>query len=572
MKALRMFLSIRSAASALFVVLMACLGGAEAGTCPSHPHQVVVYFGNGINTSPESARRSRDLLRDNLGTTYNDKALRYDTAYNATDGMVDDLKQAAQQAGVQWTSDLANWLIRERRAPPWFNRWHRAQIERFTLGLLPEVDQHVDSYRHAITQGQSVLVVAHSQGNFYANDARRLLQSQLSPEQLRRFAIHGVAVPANNVGGEPGPYLTNHRDFITEVPGALPANFTLRRGAGGASADDVGAIQAHLFNDTYLSDDFNVKQPLLQGLRAVLDRFQAEPPAFCQDEVRAYILGLVGGSYTCFAIDDQGDEVPVGQATVGSDGRISVQSKGMFVGPSGQVTDVPSLTLAFDVTHPDVLMDISGPSPAKGFAISLTREYETLQGADGPRPLRTADLQWGGAGEFLGFSITEGDVSGLNQHSVSCDPTKRRPNRQIIQLPDNAQLWAGAMRVLTGPRRLRFESGQCVNMNTLRPLQGPVEVDMSARLVRINEVEIAGLWPGQRDSGLVFQRAMTGAGTFHRVDDFLPRLGFLLGDDPAVSLLADAARGLYGLTVSHADASLSFSCFKPSQTELSAGR
>lgn len=485
---------------------------------------------------------------------------------------MDDLKQAAQQAGIQWTSDLANWLIRERRAPPWFNRWHRLQIERFTLGLLPEVDQHVDSYRHAIAQGQSVLVVAHSQGNFYANDARRLLQSQLSPEQLRRFAIHGVAVPANNVGGEPGPYLTNHRDFITVVPGALPANFTLRRGAGGASADDVGAIQAHLFNDTYLSDDFNVKQTLLQGLRAVLDRFQAEPPASCQDEVRAYILGLVGGSYTCFAIDDQGDEVPVGQATVGADGRISVQSKGMFVGASGQVTDVPSLTLAFDVTHPDVLMDISGPSTAQGFAIRLIRYYETLQEVDGPTPVRTAKLLWGGAGEFEGFSITEGDVSGLNQHSVSCDPTRRRPNSQIIQLPEHAQLWAGAMSVLTGPRRLRFESGQCAYLNTLRPLQGPVEVDMSAQLIRINEVEISGLWPGQGDSGLAYQRVSTGAGDFHQVDDFLPRLSYSVGDDSAVSLLADAARGLYGLTVSYADAGLNFSCYKPAQTEPSVDR
>ncbi|MFN3617089.1 MAG: hypothetical protein ACK4TS_03795 [Aquabacterium sp.] len=572
MKALRMLRPIRSAACTLFMVLMACLGGAQAGTCSSHPHQVVVYFGNGINTSPESAERSMLLLRRNLGTTYNDKALRYDLAYNATDGMVDDLKQAAQQAGIQWTSDLANWLIRERRAPPWFNRWHRLQIERFTLGLLPEVDQHVDSYRHAIAQGQSVLVVAHSQGNFYANDARRLLQSQLSPEQLRRFAIHGVAVPANNVGGEPGPYLTNHRDFITVVPGALPANFTLRRGAGGASADDVGAIQAHLFNDTYLSDDFNVKQTLLQGLRAVLDRFQAEPPASCQDEVRAYILGLVGGSYTCFAIDDQGDEVPVGQATVGADGRISVQSKGMFVGASGQVTDVPSLTLAFDVTHPDVLMDISGPSTAQGFAIRLIRYYETLQEVDGPTPVRTAKLLWGGAGEFEGFSITEGDVSGLNQHSVSCDPTRRRPNSQIIQLPEHAQLWAGAMSVLTGPRRLRFESGQCAYLNTLRPLQGPVEVDMSAQLIRINEVEISGLWPGQGDSGLAYQRVSTGAGDFHQVDDFLPRLSYSVGDDSAVSLLADAARGLYGLTVSYADAGLNFSCYKPAQTEPSVDR
>lgn len=83
MNALRMLCLIRSTVYSLFLVFLAPTGEVRASTCPNLPEQVVVYFGNGINTSPDSARRSRDLLRDNLGTAYKDQTLRYDTAYNA---------------------------------------------------------------------------------------------------------------------------------------------------------------------------------------------------------------------------------------------------------------------------------------------------------------------------------------------------------------------------------------------------------------------------------------------------------------------------------------------------------
>ena len=66
-------------------------------------------------------------------------------------------------------------------------------------------------------------------------------------QQLCHF---GVAVPADNIGGSSGPYLTNHRDFIQKVPRSLPSNWKLHH-SDKTVADDLGPIQAHLFNAAF---------------------------------------------------------------------------------------------------------------------------------------------------------------------------------------------------------------------------------------------------------------------------------------------------------------------------------
>jgi len=158
----------------------------SAQTCPQLEHQVVIYFGNGINTSPISAESSLRRLRNNLGDVYNNKKLRYDIAYNATDGMAEDLLQAAHQAGVQWDSELASWLERLDLAPEWFISWYQRGIEARTFAYTPELDQHLESYRSDILLGQRVLIVAHSQGNFYANLIKPILAGRLNTDQMRR--------------------------------------------------------------------------------------------------------------------------------------------------------------------------------------------------------------------------------------------------------------------------------------------------------------------------------------------------------------------------------------------------
>lgn len=537
----------------IFAFVVACLhlvpAQAQVNTCPALPQQVVVYFGNGINTDQRSARRSRDLLRDNLGTTYNNKTLRYDTAYNATDGMALDLVQAARQAGVQWDSDLANWLSRLELAPGWFVGWYQRQIEQRSLAFLPELDQHVDSYRNAISLGQRVLVVSHSQGNFYANEAKRFLTQRLTTEQMARFAIYGVAVPTNNIGGASGPYLTNHRDFISLIPDALAANFTLRRGAGGLPADDVGRIQAHLFNDTYLSDDFNIRPTLLQGVRAELDRFEAAPPANCIDEVRPYLASIGSGQFQCLLqrYTDEPAEI-TGSAGI----RNGVFTINKTAGPFSGIH-------RFDVNHPDAIVYLQAGSIGEfGYNLLASRSY----------PQYTLKRYLRAGGEFGSIQITgDSEISHCGGAPSAVQMASGlRPLGEVV---------ANSVNLLSASRRSVFEAGQCKSTLNGR-LMYPVEVDVSTAGVRIGERFIS--WsslPAEFHTGAAVEAKLLVPDPRFPSDRpdlaYLPLFSLWLPGGvprglpgallPIIGLSANSLQGISSISIDDTDDSIY--CFKP---------
>lgn len=524
---------------------------AQNSACPALPQQVVVYFGNGINTDQRSAERSMTLLSKNLGTTYNNKTIRYDTAYNATDGMALDLLQAVQQRGLQLDSEVVSWIDRLDLAPDWFVSWYQAEIERRAFMYTQELDQHVESYRRAIQSGQYVLVVSHSQGNFYVNEAKPVLSQRLSAEQMKRFAIYGVATPASSVGGAAAPYLTNHRDFISLVPGALPANFNLQS-ATGASADKVGRVSAHLFNGTYLSDDFNVKPVLLKGLRAELDKFEALPPVSCVDEVRAHLMGLGSGSYKGYERNDKGDEVQVSSSKVGKNGIVSAQGKGLGFDASGMLVQLNNASTSLDVTHPNVgLTFISATNDTDMSFLAVRREEDASDGQT------QAGGSWSKAGQFKNVSVA---ASGM---VVNTSPTIVAPNSQRADAPPPlvGEIVTNAMRILVGPKRLRFEAGECYSWASPKRLPA-VEIEFSASGILINDLQVLSLDAFGPSIGLLaLQRNLnSGIGRFSALDDYLPRLSSIYRSDSKVVFSADSLRGLNIFT--YADAVNGMRCVK----------
>lgn len=524
---------------------------AQNSACPVLPQQVVVYFGNGINTDPESADRSMILLERQLGTSYNNKTIRYDTAYNATDGMALDFLQAIQQRGLQLDSEVVSWIDRLDFAPDWFVSWYQAEIERRAFMYAPELDQHVESYRRAIQSGQYVLVVSHSQGNFYVNEAKPVLSQRLSAEQMKRFAIYGVATPASSVGGAAAPYLTNHRDFISLVPGALPANFNLQS-ATGASADKVGSVSAHLFNGTYLSDDFNVKPVLLKGLRAELDKFEALPPASCVDEVRAYLMGLGSGSYKGYERNDKGDEVQVSSSKVGKNGIVSAQGKGLGFDASGMLVEINNSSTSLDVTHPNVgLTFISATNDTDMSFLAVRREEDASDGQT------QAGGSWSKTGQFNIVSVAASGVV------VNTSPTKIAPNNQRVDAlqPSIGEIVTNAMRILVGPKRLRFEAGECYRWASPTRLPA-VEIEFSASGILMNDLQVPWMDAvGSSISLLALQRNLnSGTGRFSALDDFLPRLTLAYQSDSKLVFGADPLRGLN--IFSYADTNHGMRCVK----------
>lgn len=288
----------RSFTVAAGLFLFGIMNGYAQTTCPQPAHTIAVFFGNGIDTSRKSATRSLDRLYEEIGDTYNGLRVRYDLAYNKTSGKMLDLIQSAAQAEIQFSSDVMGWLNGIGVAPDWFAKWHESLLAEVSTVVAIEVVDHVQRYSDAILMGQKVMVVAHSQGNYYVNEAKKLLMQSLTATQLRSFAIFGVAVPANNVGGSSGPYLTNHRDIIQIVPGALSQNWALRR-ADGQLESQLHRVLAHSFVDTYMSTAYDIKPALLMGIKGQIEG-ETQPAPVC-DTYRKTILSTVDGSYmmTC---------------------------------------------------------------------------------------------------------------------------------------------------------------------------------------------------------------------------------------------------------------------------------
>lgn len=267
----------------LLCMLISVSGPAGAAEdCRPADEKYRVVFGNGILVSMDSAAASQEVLRDALGSTHNGQKVEYDLAYNFTVGPFSDLIQALDQHLAQYTREALQWLYGVGVVPQWFHDMQERLLSAHYQSTAPELTDHIQKYREAILQGRKVLVVSHSQGNFYVNQARQLLEGARPGVPMDSFGIFSVATPANQVGGAAGPYLTNHRDIIRLVPGSLPQNWTLH--GGGAVADDRNQVLAHSFVDTYLSGDFDIRPEVLAGIRLRMDALQ-DPPTVMQSGV-----------------------------------------------------------------------------------------------------------------------------------------------------------------------------------------------------------------------------------------------------------------------------------------------
>jgi hypothetical protein len=390
-------------------------------TCPPPEEKVLVVFGNGILTTQDGALRSLDVLQEALGPTFNNQKLSYDLAYNYTDGAFLDLLQSTVQVLSQFDSQVMAWLNHIQLAPGWFNNvLQRLYVAAYTVNA-PELIDHVAKYEQAIHRGQKVLVVSHSQGNLYVNEARKLLQAVVTDEQMKSFSIFGVATPANNVGGARGPYFTNHRDIILLTLGALPQNWALHH-AYGTLADDVARVPAHSFVDTYMSANYDMRPSLILGIEGQLSSLSShKAPAPVCENYRKQFIGLLVGSYS-------------GKCN-GTVGSASLDKNALVSFPNGTV-------------------DLSGPNVAVG---SVSRQLVNTSNVGDNRGIGLQADEVGGA-----WSIT-GDFEQLmrNLLPMDCHRSTDSPSSSIAAPVDIA---AKASQLLHGYRG-GFPASRCTVLN-----------------------------------------------------------------------------------------------------------
>lgn len=242
---------------AYFGLGLVCLArDSRAVPCPET--MVKLVYANGMRTTEAAALFDAIALRDKVRKRLPGYRIKGALAYDPYVGGVDVLRQLAvawaQREGDKWTMFWES-VSEIDRAPQWF-REAVLELETVPSGVNYVTDaalrRHVKLYRETISQGNPVLVVAHSQGNFYANAAHDMLTNASDAVPQRSLAVVGAATPSNRVSGN-GGYVTLTNDLVISAirlkyPDTLLGNVT----NGDTSSEDA---LHHAFNGTYLSGD-----------------------------------------------------------------------------------------------------------------------------------------------------------------------------------------------------------------------------------------------------------------------------------------------------------------------------
>lgn len=221
---------------------------------------VFVIFGNGVWNDKEQADSSRRLLTRRLEARVSGTELEgiitYATSHNPSDGTLLDLLETFEQNLQADWSQFWRYLAGLDPMPEFLQNKLIEIANTVDENILrgnPAVQDHVEKYNKLLSEGNKVVVVAHSQGNLFANIAYLGITSQYR----EGFGIVSVGNPDNYVAGS-GPYTTLDEDIIIgSVPGSLPANLDNFFGI------NFRDLSGHMFATSYMATGHQAEMQIL---------------------------------------------------------------------------------------------------------------------------------------------------------------------------------------------------------------------------------------------------------------------------------------------------------------------
>lgn len=275
---------------------------------------VSAFFVNGVLTEYNDASASAiELAQSWAERPTRVPGVRFGLAYNPKDGFFADLIEAGKQAGIdtrevlrqlQGLSTLSPVLEAEIYA---INRQWATQAP-VTAGVVAE---HVRFYRTRLDQKHKIILVAHSQGNFFANSEFDTLNA---PGEKQCTYTINVATPSNRIPTK-GSHTTLQSDLIIAAasearviggqPAAAAPNVAPNAGNGATARNSLG----HSFRDAYLFPGSDSKDKILDELDTARALARTEgtpckpmeaPPANTTRTLEAY--STFGGPITPIAI------------------------------------------------------------------------------------------------------------------------------------------------------------------------------------------------------------------------------------------------------------------------------
>lgn len=245
-------------------------------TCPTTKTETDIFFMNGILTTNDEAVNATDEIKEAyklpLQRLYSNEDFNFRLLYNISMGLLTDLYEVFLQKenDLRVTPEEAFFLwLTVRRIPILPNIVLTPILEQIVATIISNarntqesvIQRQASRFTATVTgsldEGRRVLLIAHSQGNLFAN---QILASILRrhPSYRESIGMIGVATPAsrrytpNNIYPVGYPYWTAHDDRIIRslsvVATVLPSN---------VNNDPGSTDQRDLFNHAFLRSYFD---------------------------------------------------------------------------------------------------------------------------------------------------------------------------------------------------------------------------------------------------------------------------------------------------------------------------
>jgi len=269
------FLVVLSIICALFTV--PAYGVDTSSFCSQK--DTAIYHANGVFTDRMGAKRNLIVLENAvisvIPTAEADK-IEFRLAYNTTNGHLADLFEAATQSII---SDVTSFWVGLAGLIP------NQSISDNMIRLSSLVDQaallanqdltgHVSDYKNSILEGKKLILVPHSQGNFFANES----YNYLSSSEKSSFGIVAVANPDTHVASG-GPHTTLFEDLVIDaiILVKQAAHLPIPQLPNVTNYLTFADLTGHGFQQCYLASDSNSRSKILSDILSVKEGLVAPP-------------------------------------------------------------------------------------------------------------------------------------------------------------------------------------------------------------------------------------------------------------------------------------------------------
>lgn len=207
-------------------------------------------------------------------------------AYQQNEFIANQLIELVRQANFEAWDIVAKYIYNLKNAPPDIQASMiqlMAEIDRANYVVDSDLRKHINAYHAKISNSKKVILLPHSQGGYYANDARDNINRIYSGD-ADNIGIVAVGVPTTKISGN-GLYTNMQNDVVVNTartfnPSVLKANYLYS-----SPNDSLG----HGFDETYMNIGYGNISPRARVIDHIVEtasRLSGNPVVIRNDTIK----------------------------------------------------------------------------------------------------------------------------------------------------------------------------------------------------------------------------------------------------------------------------------------------